>query len=104
MLLGKNKLKVLEEFLKDYSLKITGSAIAKKNHLNQKSVSNFLKELEKKGFLKSIIQGKNKLYYLNLEDELVTLSFISYVEQLRLIEFYKRNHYNRCSKTSELGL
>jgi len=93
MLLNERGLKVMEEFLRDYNARITGSFIARKRRLNQKSVSNFLKQLEKENFLKSTTQGKNKLYFLNLEDELNIASFISCFEHIRTIRFYRKKPF-----------
>jgi len=82
---------VMEEFLKDYEAKLTGSDIAKAKKLNQKTVSTILNELETKAILKSIMQGKNRLYSLNLEDEGNIVLFISSVEHMRALAFYGRH-------------
>jgi predicted nucleotidyltransferase len=82
---------VLEEFVRDYSSMLTGSQMAKKKKLNQKSVANVLKEMEKEGLLKSKTSGKNKLFFLNLDDKETIVNFISAVEHLRVINFYKKN-------------
>jgi hypothetical protein len=89
MLLNIQKVKILEEFLPDYTTKVTGSQIAKKKGINQKSVSNFLKELQEEHLMRSVQQGKNKLYCLNLDDELILRSFLSCCEQTRTIHFYQ---------------
>jgi len=91
MLLNNEKLGILEDFLKDYETKLTGSYIAKKNRFNQKSVSNFLKELEKENILKSAMQGKNKLYSLNLDNYPAIIDFLSAVEHLKTLSFYKKH-------------
>ncbi|MBN1377102.1 nucleotidyltransferase domain-containing protein [Candidatus Woesearchaeota archaeon] len=89
MLLNNKRIKTIEPFLKNYNIKLTGSEIAKKQDLNQKSVSLFLRELEKNNILKKTTQGKNKLYCLNIEDIMITKSFISAVENIRTMNFYK---------------
>jgi len=86
-----NEIKVFEEFLGDFNAKITGSFIAKKNKLNQKTVSNYLKRLEKEHLLKSETQGKNKIYSLNKNNKEIVKNFIISVEHLRTIKFYKKN-------------
>jgi len=91
MILNEQKLKILQEFTRDYFEGLTGSDIAKKNKLNQKSVSNTLKELEDEGFLKNETEGKNKIYYLNLEDKKIVEHFISIIEHYKTINFYKEN-------------
>lgn len=91
MLLNKNELKILEEFTRDYSVGFTGSFIAKKKNLNQKTVSTYLKNLEKDNFLKSKIDGKNKIYSLNTGDRPLIQKFISLIEASKTIGFYKKN-------------
>ena len=86
-----NKIQVFEEFLRDFNLKLTGSFIAKKKKLNQKTVSNYLNRLEKEHILKSKTQGKNKLYSLNLDNKEIVKNFIIAVEHLRTINFYKKH-------------
>jgi len=90
MILDTLRLHVLEEFLGDYDISLTGSIIARKKNLNQKSVANVLREFEMQGVLKSKIQGKNKLYSLNLDDSQMIVSFISMLEHMRTLDFYKR--------------
>ncbi|MFH1065914.1 MAG: nucleotidyltransferase domain-containing protein [Nanoarchaeota archaeon] len=82
---------IMEEFLRDYEANLTGSEIAKRKKLNQKTVSTLLKELEKKAILKSITQGKNRLYSINLEDEGNIILFISSIEHMRALAFYNRH-------------
>jgi len=86
-----NQIQIFEEFLRDFDAKLTGSFIAKKKNLNQKTVSNYLNRLEKEAILKSKIQGKNKLYSLNLDNKKIVKNFIIAVEHLRTINFYKKN-------------
>jgi len=90
MLLNPVRIRILEEFLKDYKAKLTGSFIAKKKNLNQKFVAIALKEFEEYGLLKSTLQGKNKLYSINLYDAQIITNFISSIEHLRTIAFYKK--------------
>lgn len=91
MLLNTNYISIFEEFLRDLSKSITGSEIAKLKNLNQKTVSNILNNLELASLLKSKIQGKNKLYKLNLNNKEILANYIFAVEHLRTIEFYKQN-------------
>lgn len=83
--------KIFEEFVGDYSINLTGSLIAKKKKLNQKTVSNYLNILEKQGILKSKTRGKNKNYYLNLDNKEIIKNYILAIEHLRTIEFYNEN-------------
>lgn len=83
--------RIFEEFLIDFESGLTGSYIAKKKKLNQKTVANYLNLLEKQGILRSKVQGKNKLYYLNLENKEILLNFIMGIEHFRSINFYENN-------------
>ncbi len=91
MLLNNDRLAILEVFLGDYESRFTGSSIAKKMKLNQKTVSNILKGLEREGLLKSTTEGKNKLYFFNLEDKENLINFIAALEHLKAIKFLKKN-------------
>ena len=91
MLLNELRLRIIEEFIIDYKIQLTGSYIAEKKGFNQKSVSNALLELEKEGFLKSKSSGKNKLFSMNLDNKENIINFISAVEHLRIIMFYNKN-------------
>lgn len=95
MLLNDERVRILEEFLKNYEIRLTGSHIAKKKNLNQKTTSIALKGIEEEGFLKSAMQGRNKLYFLNLDDAETSVHFISAIEHLKAIEFYKRQQLIR---------
>jgi predicted nucleotidyltransferase len=80
---------MLQPFICDFNIRITASETARKYNLNQKSTSLFYKELEKQNILKSKSQGKNKLFYLNKEN-LITKNFLIAIENLRTINFYKK--------------
>lgn len=82
---------ILNEFLGDYSIELTGSFIAKKKELNQKTTANYLQNLENEGILKSRTQGKNKNYFLNIKDKEIINNFITAIEHIKTIEFYKKN-------------
>ena len=86
-----NQINIFEEFLKDFNAKITGSYIAKKKGLNQKTTANFLNRLEKEAILKSNTQGKNKLFFLNLNNKEIVENFMMAAEHIRTINFYKKN-------------
>ncbi len=91
MLLNKNYLVFLEEFLGDYKGSFTGSYIARKKFLNQKSVSNALNKLEDEGFLKSRTAGKNKEFFLNLDNLEYVKNLIMAAEHLRTANFLKKH-------------
>lgn len=90
MLLNTIEEDILEPFVKDYRARLTGSQIAKKHKLNQKTVANYLNRLEGQHILKSATEGKNKLFRLNIEDEII-IHFISAIESQRTIRFYKKH-------------
>jgi len=81
---------MLQSFISNTNINVTASEIAKKYNLNQKSTSLFFKELEQQNFLKSKTQGKNKLYYINKENLIIT-NFLIAIENLITIEFYKKH-------------
>ena len=83
--------KIFEEFLGDYSVLLTGSFIAKKKKLNQKTTANYLYILEKEGIIKSKTHGKNKDYFLNLDNKEVVKNYILAIEHIRTLVFYKKN-------------
>jgi predicted nucleotidyltransferase len=85
------ELLIVEELLKSFNTKLTGSYISKKNNLNQKTVSNHLTELENMHILKSETQGRNKLYGLNLDNEHLVKEFVLAIEHLKSLNFYKKN-------------
>ena len=91
MLLNDIRIAVIDSFLGSYRTEMTGSDIAKRKKLNQKSAANALRELEKEGFLKSRIEGKNRLYFLNLGDAENIINFVSALEHIKTIRFYKKN-------------
>ncbi len=91
MMLNKLRIDILKHFIRDYKVKYTGSHIARIDKLNQKSVANALNEFEEQRFLKSKIEGKNKVYSLNLEDREMIINFISTIEHIRTIEFYTKH-------------
>lgn len=91
MLLNELVLAVIEEFLGNYTGSFTGSYIAKKKSLNQKSVSNALNKLEDEGFLKSKTVGKNKEFSLNLDNLESVKNFVVAAEHLRTANFLKKN-------------
>lgn len=83
------KTKILEELLTNKEL--TASQIAKEKNLNQKTVSNYLNNLEEQLILKSRTQGKNKLYSFNIGNEPNIRNFLVALENIRTLNFYKNN-------------
>ncbi|MBI2543423.1 MAG: nucleotidyltransferase domain-containing protein [Candidatus Aenigmarchaeota archaeon] len=90
MLFNNLQLVVLEEFLGDYIGSFTGSYIARKKSLNQKSVANTLNKLENEGFLKSTTVGRNKQFFLNLDNIEAVKNLIVAAEHLHTVNFLKK--------------
>ena len=84
-------IEIIEEFLGDYSTRATGSYIAKKKNLNQKTVANHLAALENEGIMKSRTMGKNKEYHLNLDNREILRHYILAAEHIRTLRFHKKN-------------
>ncbi|MBU1975704.1 MAG: nucleotidyltransferase domain-containing protein [Nanoarchaeota archaeon] len=91
MLLNKFFLAVLSEFCLDYFAGLTGSQIAKRTNLNQKSVSSVLLSLEKMGILKCATQGRNKVYSLNNWNSDLLINVLSATELMRTYRFQKKH-------------
>lgn len=91
MLFSELVLSVMKEFMGDYIGSFTGSYIAKKRSLNQKSVANILNKMEDESLLKSKTFGKNKEFSLNLDNTEVVRHFVAAAEHLRAAEFLKKN-------------
>lgn len=85
------KLNILKEFLRGYDNMLTASYISRRYSLNQKTVSNYLNDLEKQNIMRSVMQGKNKLFYFNIDDPEIARHFIISCEHARTLEFLKKN-------------
>ncbi len=92
MLLNKKEINVMEEFSSDYSKKIYGRSIAVKLKMNQKTVSNILKKLEKENVLKFMTEGKNKYYFLNKFNSKIK-DIIKIVEITKKIKFLEKYNF-----------
>ncbi|MFH1592226.1 MAG: helix-turn-helix domain-containing protein [Candidatus Woesearchaeota archaeon] len=105
MLLDNKVLDVLAEFSSDYTKRVYGREIARKLKMNQKTVSNTLKKLEKENVLKFEKQGKNKYYFLNKFNlqirEIIKLIEIN--KKVKLLEKYKnlKGLFNKLERRSK---
>ncbi|MEA3378984.1 MAG: nucleotidyltransferase domain-containing protein [Nanoarchaeota archaeon] len=90
MILNIQNMKIIQNFISNYEAEFTASCLSKKNELNQKSVSNLLNFLRKKKLLKNRLEGRNKLFSLNLDNPNI-IHFISIMEHYRTSEFYNKN-------------
>lgn len=96
MILDKKITNIMGLFTKNYDRRIYGRGVAKKLNMNQKTVSNILKRLEKENILKFSTEGKNKYYFLNKNNENIK-EIIKIVEINRKIDFL-----NKYDKLKEL--
>jgi predicted nucleotidyltransferase len=81
---------VLFPYLKDYSLKFSASEISREVNIERRTVSRILNNLVKKGFMDYLIQGKNKLFYFDL-DKNTSFSFFNLVEIHNSLDFELKN-------------
>jgi predicted nucleotidyltransferase len=86
VMLNKNKFKVLSLFSGDYKKEVYGREAARELSMNQKTVSNILKRLEKENILRSKIKGRNKVYRLNHSNPAL-MHFLSIVEKEKAARF-----------------
>jgi predicted transcriptional regulator len=92
MLLNDKVLEVLEAFSSDYRKEIYGREIAKRQHMNQKTVANVLNRLEKDNVIKFSREGKNKYYYLNHNSAEIkeVIKFIEIGKKIKFLNKYKK--------------
>ncbi len=76
------KIDIILLYLSDYTKVINGRTIAKQIAVNHQTALNHLNNLTKEGILKFKKEGRNKNYYLNLDD-LKTLLFIEIAENYK---------------------
>ena len=83
--------KVLEPFLTDYRARFHGRQLADLLKMNHGTVALTLKRLEGNNILKAEQEGRNKKYYLNL-DNFLTKGYIRDVESAKTTT-YIRKHF-----------
>jgi len=77
---------LLVPFTRDYSTKLNATQIARETNLPQQTVSRHLNEIEKKNILSYVRQGKNKLFYFELEKS-VSKIILEMVELKKSLDF-----------------
>jgi|TARA_Y100000034_G_scaffold111561_1_gene144729 predicted nucleotidyltransferase len=85
-----NELEVFVPFTSNYAAKMYGSELARIAKIPQKTASRRLNEYFKRSFIKSIQEGKNKLYYFNLK-ETKSVTLIKTVELYKSMKFFAEN-------------
>ncbi len=93
-MLNKNRFKVLSMFSGDYKKEVYGREAARELSMNQKTVSNALKRLEKDNILRSKIEGRNKVYRLNLSNPAL-IHILSMVEEEKAVRFREESGLGR---------
>ncbi|MBU0461509.1 MAG: nucleotidyltransferase domain-containing protein [Nanoarchaeota archaeon] len=85
--------KMMGHFMRDISAGYYASQIAHALRINQKTVSNYLNSLEKQHLLKSRSEGKNKVFFFNRDEPLLTKSFLIQIESEKTTAFFQ-THFN----------
>ena len=85
MTFGGIELKILGLYLSDYTAKFHVREISRILDANHRTISLALKALENKGVMKHEIAGKNKQYFLNL-DNFLTKEYIRNAESAKKIK------------------
>jgi predicted nucleotidyltransferase len=93
-MLNKNKFKVLSMFSGDYKKEVYGREAARELSMNQKTVSNVLKRLEKDNILRSNTEGRNKVYRLNHSNPAL-MHILSIVEEEKAVQFREESGLGR---------
>ncbi|MGM5482768.1 MAG: hypothetical protein ACQESF_04870 [Nanobdellota archaeon] len=83
-------LKLLVPFTSNYSQKKSSSDISKKMSIPKRTVSRKLKGAEELGLIKSITQGRNKFYYIDLLSA-KAFYFLLFLETYKALEFFNSN-------------
>tara|TARA_Y100000310_G_scaffold334016_1_gene412791 strand:+ start:3214 stop:3804 length:591 start_codon:yes stop_codon:yes gene_type:complete len=89
-----NGIKILVPFTTGYNSKINGSELAKINHLPQKTVSRKLNWYCEMKFLKFKREGRNKLYYFDLDNasSKILIKIIELYKGLNFLSKYPKIH------------
>ena len=94
--LGKDKvlaeikeLKILGPFLSDYRTRYHGRQLAALLEMNHATTAVTLLGLEEKNILRSELEGRNKKYYLNM-DNFLTRKYISDAESAITMKFIEK--------------
>ncbi len=80
---------IIENYCSDYSKKMHVREIARLMNANHRTVSLALQKLERTKIMKYQLAGKNKIYFLNL-DNILTKKFLESVELMKTVKFIER--------------
>lgn len=81
---------VLGAYLRDYSLRLSASEISKDVKIGRRTVSRIMNRLVEVGFMDYVLQGKNKLFYFDLNKN-NSFSLLNYSEINKSINFGLKN-------------
>jgi len=81
---------VLGAYLRDYSLRLSASEISKDIKIGRRTVSRIMNRLVEVGFMDYVLQGKNKLFYFDLNKN-NSFSLLNYSEINKSINFGLKN-------------
>lgn len=85
------KIDIINYCIRDLNNGYYASKIAKDLNLNQKSVSNYLNELEKENIFYSISEGRNKIFYFNFKNKSILFEFLLSFFSIKKINFLKKH-------------
>lgn len=85
-------MEILKPFTNDYENEYTASELAKKTGIPQQSASRYANKLYELGFIQQRYDGKNRLFYLDLEKK-TSLMVLKWLENDKSIDFFSENQY-----------
>ena len=94
IMLNENIFRVLSLFAGNYRNEVYGRKAARELGMNQKTVSNVLLRLERENILRSKIEGRNRVYRLNLSNPAL-IHIMSMVEEERAVRFRQESKLGR---------
>jgi len=80
---------ILLPFSDDYSLRISASDLAKKTKIPQQTASRYLNKLVELNLINYIKEGKNKLFYFDLERQ-TTKTMLNLIENKKSLQFQSK--------------
>lgn len=79
-------LDLLAPFTSNYSLRISASGLSKRTKIPQQTVSRYLNKLAKSNLLDYVKEGKNKLFYFDLEKPTIK-TILNSIENQKALQF-----------------
>ena len=77
---------ILAPFVSEYNLKLTASEIYKKTGIPRRTIARVLSKLVNINLTRYVIEGKNKKFYLDLNDQRIRL-LIGLIENYKALKF-----------------